>query len=439
MQEAVEVIEKNGTKVVTFAPSANASRGVLRSDGFKDADTVAMLLKDERKQEAARNGLIWIDEAGLLGSRSMASVFALAKRINARVSLSGDRYQHDSVERGATLRLLEEEADLKPADVKDIQRQKGDFKKAVKALSDGKVAEGFRRLNDLGWIREISGEARYKQLATDYVQAVTDRKSALVVSPTHAEGDRITVEIRRQLREKGTLGKKDRRFRVLSNANLTEAERGDASNYSASDVLQFHQNAKGYRRGQRVEVSSVDSLPLDQRARFSVFHACEISLADGDRIRITHNGYTADGKHRLDNGSLYQVKSFDHEGNIVLNNGWVVAKDFGHLDHGYVVTSHASQGRTVQRVFVGQGFESLPASSREQFYVSVSRAKEQVIVYTGNKQELLDAVSQSDERISATELVGTGLPPKVRETRHVPEWQIYDDRARIDRELVHER
>lgn len=116
------------------------------------------------------------------------------------------------------------------------------------------------------------------------------------------------------------------------------------------------------------------------------------------------------GKHRLDNGTLWKVKSFDDAGNIVLDNGWTVSKDFGFLDHGHVVTSYSSQGKTVQQVFVAQGFESLPASSREQFYVSASRAKEKVTFYTGNKKEMFDAVCHEEDRLSATELLA-GRPP----------------------------
>lgn len=439
MQEAVDAIESNGTRVFAFAPSAEASRGVLRSDGFKQADTVAMLLKDERQQRAAAGNLIWIDEAGLLGSRTMTEVFALAKRINARVLLSGDRYQHGSVQRGAALRLLEEEAGLKPANVVEIQRQSGRYKRAVKALSEGKVAEGFKGLNDLGWIREIAGGDRYRQMATDYVESVAQGKSALVVSPTHAEGDRITAEIRRQLKTNGTIGSDQRSFRVLSNANLTEAERGDETNFSHGDVLVFHQNAKGFRRGQRVSVTADATLPIDQRARFGVFHSRRLSLAVGDRVRITQNGYSADGQHRLNNGSLYQVKAFDRSGNIVLDNGWTVSKDFGHLAHGYVSTSHSSQGKTVQRVFVGQGDASLSASSREQFYVSASRAKEQTIVYTGNKDELLEAVRRTDERLTASEFVGSPFPPMVPDFPDRPERYVGHDRTLHEVEILHER
>lgn len=405
MQEAVEAIEASGTKVLAFAPSASASRGVLRDAGFGDADTVARFLVDEKLQQQAAGQLIWIDEAGQLGTKTMADVFQAADRIGARVLLSGDRRQHGSVERGAALRILEYEAGLRPAEVKEIRRQADAYKEAVKALSEGHTIEGFKRLNNLGWVREISDDARERQLVADYLETIGQGKTALVVSPTHAEGERITAEIRGAMRAAGALGDDEREFRTLTNANLTEAERGDAVNYQPGDELVFHQNAKGFTRGERLSAGGSRPLPLDHAARFQVFRSSTLSLSPGDMVRITQNGTTVDQKHRLNNGALYRLRRFDDDGNIVLDNGWVVGKDFGHLAHGYVVTSHASQGKTVDRVFVGQSSRSFPASSREQFYVSASRGRERVTIYTDDKEALRDAIEQSDERLSATEFV----------------------------------
>ncbi len=410
MKETVEAIEGTGLKVLAFAPSAAASRGVLRTEGF-EADTVARLLVDTTLQEQAAGQVIWIDEAGLLGMRTMAKVFDLAGQLDCRVLLTGDRRQHGSVERGAALRLLEEEAGLVPAEVKEIQRQSGEYKEAIKALSEGRTTEGFNRLDKLGWVKEIAEDDRDQQLAADYAAAVNDGKSALVVSPTHAEARRITEEIRNRLRQSDAIGDEERFIRVLENANLTEAERGDRVNYDPGDVVQFHQNAKGFTRGDRLTAGGSRPVPFDQAARFQVFHTKELPLAPGDIVRITHNGKTADGKHRLDNGSLHRIKRFDEDGNIVFDNGWLVGREFGHLAHGYVVTSHASQGKTVDRVFIGQSAESYRASSREQFYVSCSRGRQSVTVYTDDKAALREAINQSDDRLTATEFVN-GTPQR---------------------------
>jgi conjugative relaxase-like TrwC/TraI family protein len=444
MQEAVAGIEAEGNKVFTFAPSADASRGTLRDEGFERADTVARLLLDEKLQAEIQGQVIWIDEAGLLGTMTMSRVFDLAEKLDARVVLSGDRRQHGSVERGAALRLLEEEAGLVPAEIKEIQRQRGDYKSAIEALSDGRTEEGFRQLDQLGWVREVPHMERYKQLASDYVATTEEGKSALVVSPTHYEGERITAEIRSELRRLGVIGSDERRFRSLESLDLTQAERSDAVNYVPGDVLEFHQNAKGYSRGQQVTVGQ-SPLPLDQSARFQAYRGGELVLAPGDIVRLTKNGMTADGKHRLNNGAMHRIRAFDGNGNIVLQNGWKVSQDFGHLAYGYCVTSHASQGKTVDRVFIGQSADSFGASSREQFYVSASRARQQVTVYTDDKEALLKAVSRSEERITATELVS---PSKLRErgSTIVRQQQLAqhakprtDPQPTKQKELIHER
>ena len=135
---------------------------------------------------------------------------------------------------------------------------------------------------------------------------------------------------------------------------------------------------------------------------------------------MTANGKTADGRHRLNNGALYTVKGFTAAGDLVVDNGWVIGKDFGHIAHGYVVTSHASQGKTVDKVFIGQSHESLPASDRQQLYVSVSRGREQAVIFTDDKQALREAVARDRERLTATEVFRPRkLPGRERLRRHL--------------------
>lgn len=426
MKEAVAAIETGGRKVFAFAPSAEASRGVLRSEaGFANAETVEALLQSPKLQEQVRGQVIWVDEAGLLGARSLARVAALAEKQECRLVLSGDTAQHRAVERGDALRLLEKHAGLQAAELKEIWRQKADSHKAIVAdLRAGDLEHAFERLDQLGMFRELPAESRHEALAADYVAAVNERKSALVISPTHAEGERVTAQIRSQLKATKKLGADEREFVQLKNLQWTEAQRTDARNYQAGVVVQFHQNAPGFRRGERVTVTGKDEqgrvlakrqndktviLPLDTAARFQVYESRQIALAPGDMVRITQNGFTRD-KQRLNNGDLKQVKGFTQDGDIKLGNGWVVPKDYGNLTHGYCVTSYTSQSKSVDRVFVAESCESFRAADREQFYVSASRFKEALTIYTDDKQQLLEAVLKSSARPSAMDLAVKQFP-----------------------------
>jgi conjugative relaxase-like TrwC/TraI family protein len=408
-QEIGEALAEVGKPVIAIAQSTKA-RDVLREQaGFATADTVAMFLKDRRMQEAARNGVILVDEASQLGTRDTDQVFRTAEAVGARVVLVGDRRQHRSVTAGEPLKLLEERAGLRVAEVTEILRQQGDYKKAAQALSEGRTEEAFEELDKLGWIKQVSDSDRYQQLAGAYLAAVTEKrkngehKSALVVSPTHAEAAHITEAIRGGLKAQGKL-RKERIMTAWVPRHLTEAEKADPTQYEPGDLLQFHQNAKGYTKGARLIVGEGASTPTGLAQRFEVYRPVQLALAVGDRVRVTAGGKTKDGKHRLTNGSLLTVEGFTRRGDILVDHGWVIDRDFSHLTHGYVLTSHASQGDTVDKVFVAISSQSLPATNQRTAYVTLTRGKEQAVLFTDDRKELLKAISRPDDPTSATEL-----------------------------------
>lgn len=408
-QEIGEALAEAGLPVVAIAQSVKASREVLREKaGFANADTVAMFLTDERMQESARGGVILVDEASQLGTRDMHQLFGLADGLNARVVLVGDRRQHRSVTAGEPLKLLEEKAGLQVAEVTEILRQHGDYKKAALALSEGKTEEAFRELDKLGWIKQVPDAERYQQLADAYLAAAAEKKqggelkSAIVVSPTHAEGRRTTDAIRSGLKAQGKL-RNERIVAAWVPAHLTDAQKADVTEYEPGDLVQFHQNAAGYEKGSRLVVGEGVDVPTELAKRFEVYRATQLALAAGDRIRVTAGGSTKDGK-RFSNGTLFTVQGFTKRGDVVVGEDRVIDRDFGHVTHGYTLTSHASQGLSVDKVFVAMSSESLPATDQRSGYVAWTRGKEQVQIFTDDREELLRAISRADEPLSATQL-----------------------------------
>lgn len=445
MQEAVEAINKQRKQVFTFAPSTGAKE-VLHDKGFEHAQTVEHLIRNTKLQSKLKDQVIWIDEAGLVDVRSMNAVFKVAKQQNARVVLSGDTRQHASPRRGEAMRLLENEAGLKMARVEKIQRQRNEYRRAVQLISKGHdvvdrqsgktgLLAGFDKLDAMGKIKEISSDARYAELAKTYVGAIEKKKTALVVAPTHAEAQAVTSEIRTQLQKQGRLSKDQQSFTQYRSLNLTEAEKGELRSYTHQRdlVVQFHQNTKGgFERGDRYRVIGTNSgkvqlecvrgktqktLPLDRSDRFEVYSESKLEIAAGDKVRFSLGGTTHDRKNRISNGRLDEVQGFDRRGNIVLQNGWTVDKHYAHLDLGYVITSHASQGKDRHVAIAAMGSESLPAINAKQFYVTASRGSEDLAIFVDDKAKVRQAIQRSGEQISATQMMKSGQRQPVRNLR----------------------
>jgi conjugative relaxase-like TrwC/TraI family protein len=454
-QEIGEALAEAGKPVVAIAQSVKASREVLREEaGFAMADTVARFLKDKSMQEAARGGVILVDEASQLGTRDMMSVFEVAEQSSARVILVGDRRQHRSVTAGEPLKLLEDKAGLRVAEVTDILRQQGDYKKAAKALSEGRTGVAFEELDKLGWIREVDDKERYRVLADAYLAAADEKnakgeyKSALVVSPTHAEAGTITAAIRAGLRANGRITG-EQVVTTWVPTHLTDAQKADTTQYDAGYMLQFHQNAKGFQKGARLVVDDDVKPPVALADRFEVYRPLPVAFGVGDRIRVTAGGTTKDGEHRLSNGSMFTIWGFTKRGDIVVDHGWVIDREFGHLTHGYVVTSHASQGATVDKVFIGLSSDSFPATNERTGYVAVTRGKEQALIFTDDKDGLLNAMSRPDDSLSASEVAESkqqATPVKARRplSPALPSFGRGDHRdsrqqAQLIQDMSHER
>jgi conjugative relaxase-like TrwC/TraI family protein len=417
------------SKVFAFAQSSTASRGELRKVGFKNAETLATLFANEKLQAQVHKQVILVDEAGLISSGDMRQLFDIAQKQEARVLLVGDYRQHSSVEAGDAFRLLEKEAGIRYAELKEIRRQtEPGYKKAVEQISNGTPSgaqKGFDALDKMGCVVEAEGEERHRLLVSDYLKAAEDGKSALIIAPTHSEGQKLTDALRAALKGQGALGA-EHEFIARRSTGWSDAQKGDARNYEPGMVVEFHQNAKGFTRGDKAVVAGSENglvlqkqdgaraaLPIGQSKHFEVYRTREVALAKGDRLRITKNGEAkVEGQAkgtRLNNGDIFTVEGFTKDGDIRLENGKLLPKNFGHFSLGYVDTSYASQGKTVDRVFIAAGNESLPAANQQQWYVSASRGREMAKIYVEDKQEVRDAFARTGQRLSAVELTHTKL------------------------------
>ena len=99
------------------------------------------------------------------------------------------------------------------------------------------------------------------------------------------------------------------------------------------------------------------------------------------------------------NNDIAEVREIT-DSELVLNDGRRMRRNGARIDQGVCITSYASQCRTVDQVVV------LPdGSDAKAWYVSLSRAREAMHVYTCDKSALHQSVIQPGERKSVWELV----------------------------------
>ena len=75
------------------------------------------------------------------------------------------------------------------------------------------------------------------------------------------------------------------------------------------------------------------------------------------------------------------------------------------MDYAYCSTWYSAQGKTVDQVLINQPSTTFPASNQKQFYVSVSRGRDGVKIYTDDKESLLYQIQKSGDRQGASELI----------------------------------
>ncbi len=398
-----------GREIVAVAPTRSAIEE-LQKVGFHDAMTISRLLDANTGQPSLLGRVLVVDEAGMVSGRQMEGLLKLAEREGARILFSGDTRQIQSVEASDALRILERESQMKWVSLTGVQRQtQAEYRDAIQTLRQA-PEQGFQKLAQLGAIREVPYLERPQAVASAYRELTTDpNRKVLVVAGTHEEIGRITHAIREGMKQSGDLGH-GKVFERHTPLQWTEAQKKDLSNYQQGQVLLFHRSSRGIDRNEALVVersntshivardqNGAEQMVSPTQARsFSVHERSQIEISPGDRLLLTGNRRELD--FRATNGQLANVRSLDG-GRIQLEDGRTLPANYREFDHGYAITAHRSQGKTVDSVVL-----SGDMMKQEQFYVAVSRGRDGIAVITSNVDQLRESLGISSARPSATEL-----------------------------------
>jgi len=424
LREVVEQVQQAGRRVVVLAPQRQQVVDMEKA-GLPSPSTVANFLL---KRELIAGAVVVVDEAGQIGGRQMLELIRLVRERNARLILSGDTRQHGAVEASDALLAIERHSGVKPVELHKIRRQDPalgkdsdertritQYRKAVESAAAGKLSESFERLDKMGAVVACGLGTQGDKLAEEYIHLAEQSASAVVVSQTWAEVHHVNSRVREALKAKGLLGPSDTTVQALDKLDLTNAQKRDERFYPEDAVVIFNQKireaepgAKGklagiVKSGVLVEVGgrfvTVSNKMLD---RISVCQLRELTLASGDRLHLKANRKLASGG-RVTNGELVAVAAVRPDGAIELTDGRVLDSSFREFLPGYAVTSYGSQGRTVDYVLFSDSTIKA-ATNAQQWYVTISRGRRGIRIFTPDKERLRENVTRSGHRPLALEL-----------------------------------
>ena len=423
LRELVGQIRDGGRGVVVLAPQRQQVLDMER-DGFPSPLTVASFLQ---KKELKEGTVVIVDEAGQIGGKPMLELLRLVVERNARLILSGDTRQHGAVEAGDALRAIEKHSGVQPVELTNIRRQNPalaksikerkhikEYRQAVEAARDGKFTESFERLDKLKTIESCTLADKHEKLTARYLELVKDHQSTVVVSQSWNEIHQVNDAIRAALKNEKLVGEVETTVTAFQPVDLTEAQKRDARSYDANTVLVFNRDVRGFKAGEsaRLKLITDTHLLVETDARIvpiafkqlDKLTACqrkELALAAGDKLQLKANGRSVENR-KLVNGELVTVKAVQPDGRIALADGRVLDKNFRQFVRGYAITSYASQGKSVEYVLFSDS-AAKAATNQQQWYVTISRGKKGIHIFTTDKEQLRENITRSGDRPSVVD------------------------------------
>jgi len=413
--------ENQGYQVEGFAPTSRAARQ-LNEAGIEARTLQGFLARAIDPDVAERKHFYLVDESSLASTNQMREFLSRIGPYD-RVLLIGDIRQHQGVEAGRPFEQLQE-AGMRTAKLDEIIRQKDPaLKSAVELLATGQVSDALDALQQQGRVKEIpNAEERFYTIAKCYVESPVN---TLIVSPDNASRRDLNVAVRQELKANGSLAPEDHTFRVLvQRQDMTGAERSWASHHEINDIVRYSRGSKaiGIEAAAYASVVAINPSANELTVKkangelatydprrltgVSVYQEIQREFSVGERILFT----APDKSLGVANRDMAKIEAIHPDGRLFvrLDNNRLIEfnpNEHRHLDHGYAVTSHSSQGLTAERVLIHADSSVHPDLLNSRFaYVSISRASHQATLFTDDMAKLGPQLGADVSKTSALEI-----------------------------------
>jgi len=444
MLKAVNELSSDNTKLIGLSYTGKAAseiqKATISKESFNQAgiksQTIARFLSQIHKLDYAelsefKNSKLIVDEASMLGTKDAQKLIDFAKKANAQIVLIGDVKQLKAINAGSPFELLQDNG-MKTVAMTEVLRQKDKtLKQAVAHLNRYDSNKAFETLNQSGLIKET--DAAIDDIKKEFfnfddkknTQAIVAGKESfkdkIILTNTNKMKEEINLAIRDELKSKGEIEKKDFKFTVRESARLMPSEVYLSENYKRGNLVFIQKDIDDtIKAGKEFKIIDVNNeknsitiensegafkqiLSLDRYGNhLQQYEEKEKSFSVGEKIVFEKN----DKQLGVSNGESAIIKSIDKNGNITVdkegNNLEFNITKYGYINHGYAITTHKSQGQTAKNVVA---YMDSKAQNFNSFYVAVTRAENNIKIFTDNKEDLKKFVEIEQEKLNAVQAV----------------------------------
>lgn len=414
-----------------LAPTHQAVKE-LRDVGLEAQTLKSWLVEHEQLVAAGekpdyRNRVFLIDESSMLGNQDTAAAYLAIQAGGGRGVSMGDTDQFEAIESGAPFRLAQERSPMDVAIMKQIVRQKEvNLRDAVHDIIDNRIDAALQRLEkqpvdkverqDPSWKVPPSGLVE----SADPVAAIVDdwisrtpeaRARTLVIAQLNKDRETINNGIYAALDARGELGQEKIVVPVLEKIQHTRHEFNKLKAWQPGMVVKrgdVYQDVVAVdRNGSLISVKNENGRLAWYSPRelltgdVELFERSEREISAGTVMR-----FTATDRNRGQNANQkFTVEQVRPDGEVVLKGkeGQKIIKPSDvraeqHIDYAWAITGYGSQGAGEESVISLEGTQGGRAymATRRAFYISVSRAKQHVQVYTDGLAKWVDAIKRPE-------------------------------------------
>jgi Ti-type conjugative transfer relaxase TraA len=325
MAAVKEVYEKNGYTVHGLSYTNKAAQNLEQGSGIKSRSVDSFLYAAKNGRPTVdKRSIVILDEAAMLDSRKTRELVRHVSDRGAKLVMVGDEKQIQPILAGQAFGTAKRAFGSER--LSEIVRQKETWERgAVRDLAEGRTLNALNAIDEKKNLKIMPDRnAARRAIVAEWHKGTKDgvEKAPLILATTNAEVKRLNESARAQLKADGRLGEG---HHFTTNHGRAEFASGDRIIFTGNEKRQGILNST---------LATIEK--IDGRSR-------SVTALTETGARVTFNG-----------------------------------DDMTKFRHGYAITTHKSQGSTVDKALV---MVDGPNMDREKLYVAFSRGKDGNMIF----------------------------------------------------------